>query len=153
MLNYNEVLKNISLYNLTEVERKYLSIFFENIETKENKEREERENFRKDCIEKYKRCIITNVFYKECDACHIVPYSVGLNNVNNSILLTKNLHGLFDDGFWTIDAETGDILISPEIENEETTIHLYKNKNLNHILNEELSRNLEWHYNNIFKKY
>ena len=154
MLNYNEVLKNVSMYNLTEVEKKYLNIFINNIDIKENKERENRENFRKDCIEKYKKCIITNVFYKECDACHIVPYSIGLNNVNNSILLTKNLHGLFDDGYWTIDSESGDILISPEIEDEETTIHLYKNKNLKYILNEELSRNLEWHYNNIYlKKY
>jgi hypothetical protein len=152
MLNYNEVLENPMLYELNEIEKQYINIFMKTREIKERDEREGRENFRKNCIEKYKKCIITDVFYKECDACHIIPYSIGLNNVDNSILLVKNLHGLFDDGYWTIDPITGDIIISHIIENESTTIHLYKNKNVKHILNEVVSKNLEWHYNNIFIK-
>jgi len=150
MKNYNLVLKDPSLYDLSINEKKYINIFLKNDEIKENKEREDRENFRKNCIEKYKKCIITDVFYKECDACHIIPYSIGLNNVDNSLLLTKNLHELFDKGYWTIDSETGEILISKKIENENTTIHLYKHKNVKHILNKNISKNLIWHYNNIF---
>jgi len=152
MLNYNRVFQNPLLYKLNDIEKDYINIYLKTKVVKERDEREERENFRKNCIEKYKKCIITDVFYKECDACHIIPYSIGLNNINNSILLVKNLHGLFDDGYWTIDPITGEIIISEEIENESTTIHLYKNKNVKYILNEELSKNLEWHYNNVFMK-
>jgi hypothetical protein len=152
MKDYNEVIKNPSLYNLTEIEKKYINIFLKTREMKENEERIERDNFRKLCIEKYKRCVISNVFYLECDACHIIPYSIGLNNVNNSLLLSKNLHKLFDEGYWTIDSITGQIIISEEIENENTSIHIYKNKNLKYLLNDEIINNLNWHYNNIFIK-
>jgi predicted restriction endonuclease len=152
MKDYNLVLRNPLLYDLTEIEKKYINIFLKTCEIKESEEREERENFRKICIEKYKKCVISDVFYKECDACHIIPYSIGLNDINNSLLLTKSLHELFDEGYWTIDSETGQILISEIIENENTSIHKYKNKNLKHILNTQLSKNLVWHYNNVFIK-
>ena len=122
MKDYNLVLKNPLVYDLTENEKKYINIFLKTCEIKEREERNERENFRKICI-------ISDVFYKECDACHIIPYSIGLNDINNSLLLTKSLHELFDDDYWTIDSETGQILIYEIIENENTTIHLYKNKN------------------------
>ena len=152
MKDYNLVLKNLLAYDLTETEKKYINIFLKTREIKEREERDERENFRKICIDKYKKCVISNVFHKECDACHIIPYSIGLNDVNNSLLLTKSLHELFDEGYWTIDSETGQILISEIIENENTSIRQYKNKNLKHILNEKLSKNLIWHYNNVFIK-
>ena len=152
MKDYNLVLKNSSNYNLTEIEKKYINIFLKTKETKKREEREEREDFRKLCITKYKKCIITGVFHEECDACHIIPYSIGLNIVDNSLLLTKSLHELFDKGYWTIDYETGNILISDRIINENTTIHKYKNMNMRHMLNKDLCRNLKYHYNNIFKK-
>jgi hypothetical protein len=150
MKDYNLILKNPLLYNLSDIEKKYMNIFFKKCDIKESEERDDRDNFRKACIEKYKKCIISGVFYKECDACHIIPYSIGLNTHNNSLLLTKSLHELFDEGYWTIHYDNGEILISNEIENENTSINQYKNNNLKHILNEELSKNLKWHYNNIF---
>jgi len=150
MLNYNKVLYNQTSFDLTDIEKEYINIFTKSDIIKDKNEREERIMFREECIKKYQRCIITNVFSLECDACHIVPYSIGYNNINNSLLLTKNLHDLFDKGYWTIDSETGNIMISDEIINENTTIHLYKDVNVRHILNEELSKNLEWHNNNIF---
>lgn len=152
MKDYNLVIKNPSLYNLTEIEKKYINIFLQTNDIKEKEERFERDNFRKLCIGKYKKCIISDVFHLECDACHIIPYSIGMNNINNSLLLSKNLHKLFDEGYWTIDSITGQILISEAIENEITSIHLYKNINLKHILNDELLNNLNWHYNNVFIK-
>ena len=149
MKNYNDVLRNPDNYILTDIEKRYIELY--SVDNNNSKrERLERENFRQDCIKHYKRCIISNVFSEECDACHIIPYGIGLNNINNSLLLTKSLHNLFDEGYWTIDYKTGKIIISPMILHEETSIHKYLDINLKNLLNEELSNNLRWHYNNIF---
>jgi len=150
MKDYNLVLKNP--IDLTNIEKKYINIFLKTREMKKSEERESRENFRKNCIEKYKKCVISGVFHEECDACHIIPYSVGTNDVNNSLLLTTSLHKLFDKVFWTIDYETGKILISDDIINENTSVHQYKDINLSYILNNDLSKNLKWHYIHVFKK-
>jgi putative restriction endonuclease len=151
MKDYNKVLLNPSDYELSETEKNYINLFIRNDKDTQERIRNEQKNFRKICIEKYKKCIISGVFSGECQACHIIPYSIGLNNVNNSLLLNYSLHKLFDDGYWTIDSDTGIIIISEEIKDEETSIHAYKNINLKNILNEELSNNLKYHYEHIFK--
>ena len=150
MKNYNDVLINPEKYILTDIEKRYIELYSTNENNNKNRERIEREEFRKNCINRYKKCIISNVFSGECDACHIIPYGKGLDNINNSLLLTKSLHNLFDEGYWTIHYITGKIIISDEILNEETSIHKYLDIDLKYILNKELSNNLKWHYNNIF---
>lgn len=52
MKDYNLVLQNP--IDLTNIEKKYINIFL-----KTREERDSRENFRKNCIEKYKKCVIS----------------------------------------------------------------------------------------------
>ena len=63
--------------------------------------------FRKALIDKYSKCAITDIHPNLCDACHIIPYSVSNNyDVNNGILLSKNMHAAFDRKYFTIDENT-----------------------------------------------
>ena len=152
MKNYNHVLQNPELYQLSLIEKNYVSLYLDkDHEFNKKRNSHEQEDFRKTCINYYKKCVITGSFAGECEACHIIPYGIGLNNVSNSLLLTRSLHHLFDNGYWTIDYITGDIILSEEIKDEDTSIHKYLSVNLKHILNEDLSNNLLWNYNNIFK--
>jgi len=152
MKNYNLVLQNPEQYTLTTIEKNYVSLYLPKDHEFNNKRNShEQEEFRKNCVNYYKKCIISGTFAGECEACHIIPHGIGLNVIENSLLLTRSLHHLFDNGYWTINSITGTILISEQILNEDTSIHKYLNINLKHLLNETLSDNLLWHYNNIFK--
>ena len=63
--------------------------------------------FRKALIDKYSKCAITDIHPNLCDACHIIPYSVSNNyDVNNGILLSKNMHAAFDRKYFTIDEKS-----------------------------------------------
>jgi len=63
--------------------------------------------FRKDIISKYKHCPFTNLCSNICEAAHILPYSDCIGeekyNVNNGILLSPNLHKMFDKNYFIID--------------------------------------------------
>ena len=63
------------------------------------------------CVQKRDRkCIITRYDQCECDACHIIPYSICNGSEwpfkydrRNGLFLTKSLHALFDQFLWTFD--------------------------------------------------
>lgn len=62
--------------------------------------REGQERFRKELIEKYNECLISgNCTSNILEAAHVKPHSEeGEMDISNGILLTRNLHKLFDDG-------------------------------------------------------
>ena len=66
--------------------------------------------YRKKLVQKYQKCAISNVHYKLCEACHILPYSQSKKkdkfNSNNGILLSSTLHKAFDRNYFTIDEKT-----------------------------------------------
>ena len=66
--------------------------------------------FRTQLIELYKNCAMTNINNNLCDAAHILPYSecIGTDryDINNGILLCKNMHAAFDKNYFTIDETT-----------------------------------------------
>ena len=74
--------------------------------------------FRKNLINKYDTCIITGIDKELCDACHIKPYSICKQNekfdINNGLLIKKDIHYLFDDYDITIDCVNLEIII-PDI--------------------------------------
>jgi hypothetical protein len=68
--------------------------------------------FRRSIVKRDKNCIISRVSHIESDACHIIPRWVCEKlipeekfNPNNGILMSKNIHKLFDNYFWTFDIE------------------------------------------------
>jgi hypothetical protein len=80
------------------------------------------------------KCIITNNFADECQACHIIPLSE-LNNtdnidnaydVDNGLFMSANLHNTFDKGYWTINPHTYKIEIIECYEN--SSINNYEGK-------------------------
>ena len=62
----------------------YSDIQIINLQTKE--QRLNQDTFRKEVIKKYNKCIISHSIDIECEACHIIPYSICKNfDVDNYI--------------------------------------------------------------------
>lgn len=66
--------------------------------------------WRKQVVNRYKRCVVSGVDAIECDAAHIVPFHAckgkklgwGTDKING-LLLSKNLHWTFDRLYWSLD--------------------------------------------------
>lgn len=137
--------KNIKLYETEE------DINIDDNEFELKKVRQEQEQFRKKLLERYKKCIITETScIDELEGAHIKPYACnGKTNIDNGLLLSRNIHSTFDKYLWSINPET---LIIECKENENVgTIEKYKNQKVNIQINNKLKRNLQYHYNK-FKK-
>ena len=85
-------------------------------------EREEQDNFRKDIISRYSKCIITGNGELVCEACHIKPYKICKENekydINNGLLLDANHHKLFDKHLISINPETFQLEISHSLDKD-----------------------------------
>ena len=73
--------------------------------------------FRQAAIERHNgRCVFTRTNITEVlEAAHVIPHTgaVEFERANNSLLLRRDIHALFDLFLLSIDAETGEALISP----------------------------------------
>jgi hypothetical protein len=101
-----------------------------------------RQKFRSEIMARDQNCLITRLDKCECDACHIVPSSICSKynhefqyDKRNGIFLTKSLHTLFDQFYWTFDIYDVNyeknqylckILLSKN--NKDLTINYYKDK-------------------------
>lgn len=86
--------------------------------------------YRKAIINRYKKCIISNMNIEVCEACHIIPFSESNNfDINNGLLLNSNLHKLFDKYYWSINPETLCVEVSKKC-NTYDCITIYNNKHL-----------------------
>lgn len=111
--------------------------------------------FRREIIEKYKKCIITGITDERLlVASHIKPWRLSDNNERlskeNGLLLSPLYDKLFDIGLISFD-EDMKVLISKDIEKDINKLNL--NRDIKYIkdASEELKRNMEYHRNNIFK--
>ena len=69
--------------------------------------------FRTKLIDRYDKCIITDMDNEVCEAAHIIPFSESPNfDIDNGILLNLILHKLFDDYVWSINPDTLRIVVS-----------------------------------------
>ena len=108
------------------------------------------EEFRKLLLNKYKKCIITNNnCIDELEACHIVEYKdSGESDINNGLLLERNIHSTFDKNLWCINPDT---LLIEIINEHDGTIKKYKDVKINITLNDELYKNLLIRYTNFLQ--
>ena len=123
----------------------YSDIQIINLQTKE--QRLDQDTFRKELIKKYNRCIISNSIDIECEACHIIPYSICKNfDIDNGLLLSSDLHKTFDKYCWSINPKTLKVEINKNI-NDCGKIKKYEDTTVNIKLNNRLYNNLLYHYN------
>lgn len=75
---------------------------------KEEKERYYQKKFSKKIFERDLKCIVVGKGNRvEFEACHIIPVSEGGDySASNGLLLTRNLHKLYDDYLWSINPES-----------------------------------------------
>lgn len=122
----NHVLFVFSTYYKFELDETILNQMLKNEERSMN--RRDEYHFRNAVIGKYQKCIISGYDSEQCDVAHIVPLSDHYNfDPDNGLLLSKELHYLFDIGYWTIDVNTLKvILLEPSI-GKNLSINQYKN--------------------------
>ena len=54
--------------------------------------------FRDGLINRFNKCIISNMHFDVCEACHIIPFSESKSfDIDNGLLLNCILHKLFDN--------------------------------------------------------
>ena len=121
---------------------------------KNKQERTEQEQFRRDLINKYSRCIITGSTCKtELEAAHIVNYrdnnAFGINTTDNGLLLKSNIHKTFDDNLWTINPITLMIEVKENIDAGE--IMNYNGYKIDIIMNNNILKNLKKRYEEFNK--
>lgn len=84
----------------------------------ERVKRQHQKKFRNQIEKRDKCCIISGDDSEMCEACHIIPFCESDNSnmysVNNGIILSANLHKLFDKYFLSID-ETGKVILSKNV--------------------------------------
>lgn len=126
---------------LEDIEYIYSFFFDEDININDIKLTSDKQNrldseFKNKVKEKYNRCIISDFNPRQCEVAHIHPFSksneIDKYNPNNGLLLSCELHKLFDDKVFKINPYTFEIEINESIEDiKELGIYKYKNKKLN----------------------
>jgi len=125
-------------------------------ETKEEHEARRDYKFKKCVKERYDECcIITGNEIEMCDIAHIVPFSKGTEyekyDVNNGIILSSELHKLFDKKILKINQETLMIEIAPEkLQNTKNSYNKFHNTKLRCDLNAQTKEYLRRFNNNLF---
>jgi len=88
----------------------------EKVKRKDNKFKEEVKKF-------YKNCVITGRSSKVCEVAHIKPFSESNSeekyDPNNGLLLSADLHKLFDAKLFTINSETFELKLKDEVLSDE----------------------------------
>ena len=91
--------------------------------------------FKNKVKQRYNKCIISGYNIRQCEVAHIIPFcksnEIDKYNPNNGLLLSCELHKLFDEKVFKINPNTFEIEIDELIEDiKELAIYKYKNKKL-----------------------
>lgn len=116
-------------------------------------ERTQQEQFRRDLINKYNKCIITgSSCLTELEAAHIVNFrdDNSNNNIDNGLLLKSNIHKTFDDNLWCINPKS--LLIEVKNNIDAGEIMNYNGTKINIIFNEQMITNLKRRYNDFINQ-
>ena len=98
----------------------------------------------KDLFKYYEnKCAVCGITYF-LDAAHIIPVkNNGVDHKLNGLILCKNHHKAFDDGFFKINHETLNI----EIIRGNKDLLKIPRENIKHLINKPGKKYLEWRYN------
>ena len=138
---YPKLLKE---YDPIDIELVMLMMDFNNETKKEYKEKRLDNTFRENVLKLYNRkCIITGYSEEECEVAHILPFcecsSSQKYDIYNGLVLSANLHKLFDKYIFSINPDT----LMVEVKGEHR-IKKYQGVKLN--LNKESLPYLKMHY-------
>ena len=125
-----------------------LENFYKNVKIVELKsKRLNQTEFRKEILKKYKKCVISgNNCEYEIEGCHIIPVSDDGNyDIDNGLLLERNLHSTFDKYLWSINPNT--LFIECGTLKNIGSIEKYRGKKIILPMNTSLYNNLSCHYN------
>lgn len=110
---YNEIIKIINTPKEVFYDSNLIADTERKIVKSSQTRRPNQAKFRKDVLEAYNRCVITNVDMPEVlEAAHIMPYSYnGPDTASNGFPMRMDIHYLFDSGHLRI-SEDGDVIVS-----------------------------------------
>uniref|UniRef100_A0A6C0HWY6 HNH nuclease domain-containing protein n=1 Tax=viral metagenome TaxID=1070528 RepID=A0A6C0HWY6_9ZZZZ len=117
---------------------------------KNKQDRVEQEQFRRNLINKYNKCVITSsACLSELEAAHIISFSEDSTNntIDNGLLLKSNIHKTFDDNLWAINPITFLIEVKENINAGE--IMNYNNTKVNIVFSDKMIYNLKKRYNDF----
>jgi len=126
-----------------EFDKSILSLYFSNnydyvLDDMRDEHKKRRDDkFKKDVKYRYNEsCIITGNDMDSCDIAHIVPFCDSTEfekyDVDNGLILSKDLHALFDKNLLKINPDTLIIEISPEkLQNKKNTCNQYHGLKIN----------------------
>jgi hypothetical protein len=155
-----QVLQYVDAYDQHDDER--IVAIEKDTETLEGKERESviktrvnQDIFRKELIEKYKRCNLCGVDNPDVlIASHIKPWAKSDKfeklDSNNGFLLCPNHDKLFDEGYISF-SDTGKLLISEEL-TEKNRIFMNVSDKMKIEVNDENAAYLKYHREHVFRK-
>ena len=108
------------------------------------------EEFRRQLVDLYGKCVVTDQPIVECEAAHIVEVcDSGSYTVSNGLLLTASIHKTFDRQLWCIHPETLEVVTKQET--EVGSIKQYQGKKLDLKVTDELLCNLLQRYQKFSK--
>jgi predicted restriction endonuclease len=159
-LNYKDINYKLFNYENKKIFKHHLFFLLDNFYDikliDDKKKRLKQEEFRKKLLNKYNnKCIISgNSCLLQLEAAHIIPIRDNENyDINNGIILTRNLHKTFDEYYWSINPETLKVEINNNIKDLDVgDILQYKHQKIDIDTNSDLLNNLKHHYDIFVKK-
>jgi hypothetical protein len=120
--------------------------------SEEKNKRIGQKEFRDELIKKYGSCIISKTHEEECHACHIIPHSENINyDIDNGLLLSIQLHNLYDRYYWAINPYTKKVEVSGSAKEKNLTCCKYENDIVDISMNSVILFNLTKKYNDYLK--
>ena len=108
--------------------------------------------FREGLINRFNKCIISDLHFDVCEACHIIPFSESNSfDIDNGLLLNCILHKLFDNYEFSIDSD----LLVVEISNKSNNydyLKIFDKKYINSLEKYKKTRDLLKEHYGIFKE-
>jgi hypothetical protein len=112
--------------------------------------RDRQDFFRKELIFRYGSCIISGKDITVCDASHIIPHCKcnikNMYDVNNGLLLAKEIHELFDKKLLIINPNTKKVELDKKILNNNKMKEFWQYHNQEIFLNKQTWDNLKLYY-------
>lgn len=118
---YNDLIKNTE-YMIENIEFALYDLYEFDPENTDYKLKEIRKNqhkFKNTVIERDVKCVITNKFIEVCQVCHIIPHCISSDeqkyDPNNGLLLSADIHILFDKHNLSINPETSSVVLNTKL--------------------------------------